>query len=108
MKALWCMTVAKRDFVEAVGHARTRATLRRKGRGLECQVMLVNSDGQLSVRSSQAAMDILAEGSWSSPVFTNGPALRRLAPKLKGPMVTLTYVAGRLFLDATSIPAREA
>jgi hypothetical protein len=108
MKALWRMTVAKRDLVEAVGHARTRATLRRKGSGFENEVMLINGDGQLSIRSSHAAMDIPAQGLWSSPVLTNGPALRRLAPKLSGPNVTLTYVAGRLFLDNTSIPAREA
>jgi len=108
MKADWRVTVAKRDLVAAVGHARTRATLRRKGAGFEPDLTLADSDGQLSVRSSYAAMDIPAEGSWASPIFANGAALRRLAPKLKGPDVTLTYVTGRLFLDGTSIPAREA
>jgi hypothetical protein len=108
MKADWRMTVAKRDLVEAVDHARTRVTLRRKGKGFEADVMLTNGGGKLSVRSSHAAMDIPAEGSWASPVLANGPSLRRLAPKLKGPEVTLTYVTGRLFLDSTSIPAKEA
>jgi hypothetical protein len=108
MKADWRMIVAKSDLVAAVGHARTRATLRRKGAGFEPDLTLASSDGQLSVRSSYAAMDITAEGSWASPIFANGAALRRLAPKLKGPDVTLTYVTGRLFLDGTSIPAREA
>lgn len=102
------MIVAKHDFVEAVGHARTRVMLRRKGRGYEADVLLTADADQLSVRSSHAAMDIPAEGTWTSPIFANGPALRRLAPKLKGPEVTLTYVAGRLFLDNTSIPGREA
>ena len=108
MKADWRMTVAKSDLVAAIGHARTRATLRRKGAGFEPDLTLADSDGQLSVRSSHAAMDIPAEGIWASPIFANGAALRRLAPKLKGPDVILTYVMGRLFLDGTSIPAREA
>lgn len=102
------MTVAKSDLVAAVGHARTRATLRRKGAGFEPDLTLADGDGQLSVRSSYASMDIPAEGNWTSPIFANGAALRRLAPKLKCPDVTLTYVTGRLFLDGTSIPAREA
>jgi hypothetical protein len=107
MKAGWRVTVTKRDLVEAIGHARTRATLRRKGTGFEADIMLTGGPGQLSVRSSHAAMDIPAEGTWASPIVANGPSLRRLAPKLKGPEVTLTYVTGRLFLNGTSIPARE-
>lgn len=108
MKAQWRVTVTKRDLVAAVGHARTRATLRRNGKGFEADVMLAKADGGLSIRSSYAAMDIPAEGAWGSPVMANGAALRRLAPKLGGPEVTITYVAGRLFLDSTSIPARES
>lgn len=108
MKAQWRVTVAKRDLVAAVGHARTRATLRRSGKGFEADVTLAKANGQLSIRSSYAAMDIPAEGAWGSPVMANGAALRRLAPKLQGPDIALTYVAGRLFLDTTSIPAREA
>jgi hypothetical protein len=37
----------------------------------------------------------------------HGLRLRRLAPKLQGPEITLTYVSGRLFLDNTNISARE-
>lgn len=108
MKAEWRISVDKKDFVQAVTCARGRATLRRVPGGSEREVMLVSGKGQLSVRSSHAAMDIPARGPWSSPVLANGPALRRLAPKLSGPEVTLTYVAGRLFLNTTSLPAREA
>jgi len=63
---------------------------------------------QAVIRVGPARMDRLLKGTWTSPIFANGPALRRLAPKLQGPDVTLTYVTGRLFLDGTSIPAREA
>lgn len=108
MKAEWRISVDKKDFVQAVTCARARATLRRGPGGSEREVMLVSRKGGLSVRSSHAAMDIPAHGRWSSPVLANGPALRRLAPKLSGPEVTLTYVAGRLFLNKTSLPAREA
>lgn len=107
MKSEWCITVAKRDLVKAVNCARSRAALRRKGRSFERDVMLANCHGVLSIRSSHAAMDISAEGVWCSPIIANGPTLRRLAPKLTGPTVTLAYMTGRLFLDSTSIPARE-
>lgn len=101
------MVVAKRDLVAAIGHARTKATLRRNGNRYEADVVLCGCHDQLSVRSSHAAMDIRAEGVWASPVATSGPTMRRLASKLKGPTVALTYIARRLFLDSTSIPARE-
>ena len=108
MKAEWQISVDKQDFVQAITCARTRATLRRVPGGPEREVMLTRGEGRLSIRSSHAAMDIPARGRWSSPILAYGPALRRLAPKLSGPEVTLTYVAGRLFLNTTSLPAREA
>jgi hypothetical protein len=49
------MTVAKRDFVEAIGVARRRATLRGAQRGLAKQVVLSAGPGGLSVRSSNSA-----------------------------------------------------
>jgi len=104
----WTMRLEKRDLVHAIGHARTRATLRRKGSGFEPDVMFVACPGGLSIRSSGAAMDIPAEGAWVSPITANGAALRRLTPKLAGPVITLSYEAGRLKLNATSVPAREA
>jgi hypothetical protein len=107
MEQVWEMSLDKRDLVEAIGHARTRATLRRKGGGFEADVTFVAWEEGLSIRSSFAAMDLPAEGRWCSPVMANGAALRRVAPKLAGPRIALRYEAGRLFLNATSIPARE-
>lgn len=104
----WEMVINKADLVDAMGHARTRATLRRKGGGLEPDVMFVACAEGLSIRSSAAAMDIPAKGAWSSPITANGAALRRLAPKLSGPVIELSYESGRLMLNKTSVPAREA
>ena len=103
----WEMTIAKADLVEAIGVARRRATLRRKGAGFEAEVMMVECPSGLSIRSSAAAMEVTGAGVWTSPIAANGPAMRRLAPKLGGPDVALRYADGRLFLNGTSIPARE-
>lgn len=108
MRAKWRVVVGKRDLVEAVRDARTRSTLRRKAGGFEPDLTLVQAAGHLSVRSSFVAIDIPATGVWTSPIMTHGAALRRLAPKLDGPDVTITYVGGRLFFDKTSISGREA
>lgn len=107
MEQVWKMSVAKKDLVAAIGHARTRATLRRKEAGFEPDVTFVAWEKGLSIRSSFAAMDIPAEGSWCSPIMANGAAIRKVAPKLAGPRVTLRYETGRLFLNATSISARD-
>lgn len=104
----WSMEIDKRDLIDAIGTARTRATLRRKETGLEADIMFVRCADGISIRSSASAMDIPAMGSWVSPISANGAALRRLAPKLAGPTVTLRYETGRLLLNGTSLPAREA
>lgn len=107
MKPVWNISLDKRDLVEAIGQTRTRATLRRKGAGFEPDVTFVACEDGLSIRSSFAAMDVPAEGQWCSPIMANGAAIRRVAPKLTGPQVSLRYETGRLFLNSTSIPARE-
>lgn len=104
----WSMEIDKRDLIDAIGMARTRATLRRKESGLEADIMFVKCADGISIRSSASAMDIPATGSWVSPISANGAALRRLAPKLAGPTVTLRYETGQLLLNGTSLPAREA
>ena len=108
MTAVWQMTVAKGDFVEAVGIARTKATLRGKGGiAVESEITLVASDEGLSVRSSYAAMDIDGVGSWPSPVMVHGATVRKLAPKLSGQTINLRYSDSQLFLNGTSLPARD-
>ena len=57
MTSGWKMTVAKSDLVEAIGVARTRATLRSKG-GIQVERDLT----LVAVRSSFSAMDIDGEG----------------------------------------------
>lgn len=104
---MWSVTLDKRDLVEAIGVARTRATLRRRGPAFEDDVTLVGCAEGLSVRSSFAAMDIPADGMWHSPIMANGAAIRRLADKLEGPRISLRFENGRLSLNTTEIPARE-
>lgn len=104
----WAMDIKKHDLIAAIKHARTRATLRRKGSGFEPDVLFMACDGGVSIRSSNASMDIPASGVWVSPVMANGAALRRLAPKLTGPHIEISYGGGRMILNGTSIPAREA
>jgi hypothetical protein len=108
MSQRWTMIVRKADLVAAIGNARTRATLRRKGAGFERMILLVASPIGLSVRSSAAAMDIPAEGEWRSPILVAGAAIRRVVPKLAGDKITLRYEQGRLFMNTTSFPASEA
>lgn len=103
----WLMTIDKRDLVDAIGIARSRATLRRKGAGLEPDVVFVACGEGLSIRSSDAAYDVPATGIWTPPISANGAALRRLAPKLEGPAVELAYEEGRMLFNGTSVPARE-
>ena len=108
MTASWNITVAKADFVEAIGVARTRATLRRKaGITTESDVTILSCPEGLSIRSSFSAMDIDGEGTWTSPIMAHGATLRQIAPKLTGPTITLRYEGGKLFLNQTSITARD-
>ena len=71
--SVWQITLAKADLIAAIGTARRRATLRRRGSGpgFEPWVILAAvSDalgGGLSIRSSDAAMDVPGEGRWPSP-----------------------------------------
>jgi hypothetical protein len=102
------MRIEKRDLIDAIGTARRRATLRRKGAGFEPDVMFVAGELGLSIRSSASSMDIPAAGVWLSPITANGAALRRLAPKLTGPTIDLSYEEGFLQLNGTKVSAREA
>src|SRR4051812_35257875 len=99
------MTVGKRDLVDAIGTARRRATLRGDGFNFEADVILSACDDGLSVRSSNSAMDIPGSGIWTSPIRVNGAGLRRLAPKLGGPNIALSYADGHLALNQTRVPA---
>jgi hypothetical protein len=103
----WNMKVAKRDLIEAIGVARRRATLRGDGFSFEADVILSAGEDGLSVRSSNSAMDIPGSGVWASPIRANGAAMRRLAPKLSGSEVALSYADGQLALNQTRVPAGE-
>jgi hypothetical protein len=104
----WHITVRKRDLVEAIGMARTRATLRRVGpKTFEPDVTLAACPLGLSIRSSHAGMELEGQETWPSPIAVRGAMLRRLAPKLEGPDVVLRYRNGLLFLNATGVGARE-
>jgi hypothetical protein len=103
----WNITISKRDLIDAIGTARRRATLKRKGFEFEKEIIFAATEGGLSVRSSNAAMDIPATGAWTSPIAANGAALRRLAPVLDGPEVRLSYCDGQLALNTTRVSARE-
>lgn len=87
MRLEWGMAIEKTDQVDAMGHAQTRATLRRNGGGFEPGLTFTACAEGLSIRSSAAAMAIPADLVF--PDYGDGPALRRLPPKLTGPQVTL-------------------
>lgn len=110
---VWQITIAKAELVAAIGTARRRATLRRRGSGPEFEPWVILAavpealGGGLSIRSSDAAMDVAGEGSWPSPIRVEGAALRRLAPKLAGPAVTFSYADGQLAVGTTVLTASE-
>lgn len=106
-KSTWNMTILKCDLVDAIGTARRRATLRRNGIALEREVVFAASIHGLSVRSSDAAMDIPGSGTWISPIATNGATVRRLSTALAGPEIRLSFCDGQLALNTTRISARE-
>lgn len=103
----WEAQVDKSELAEAIGFVRTRAGLKYKGSKLEPEVMIVAAPGGLSLRTSLLASDIQASGAWDSPIVVHGPSLRRLVPKLTGPEIVLRYERGKLYINSTSIPARE-
>ena len=103
----WKASVDKDDLLEAIGFVRTRAGLRVQGIKLEPDVVILSCAEGLSFRTAQLACDIPAGGTWPSPISANGAMLRRLAPKLPGPVVELEYSEGNLRLNSTHVPARE-
>lgn len=107
MKFVWKAVVDKADLLEAIGFVRTRAGLRVKGIKLEADVDIMASNDGLSFRTAHISYDCPAQREWPSPIRANGAVMRRLAPKLDGDQVTLTYQEGALILNTTSIPARE-
>ena len=104
---VWQSTLDKDDLLEAIGFVRTRSGLRIKGIKLEPDVLIIATSDGLSFRTAQLACDIPAHGAWPSPISANGAMLRRLAPKLSGPTIKLSYAANTLTLNTTQIPARE-
>ena len=57
------------------------------------------------IRTANISYDCPAEREWPSPIRANGAVMRRLAPKLEGHDITLTYEEGALILNTTRIPA---
>ena len=107
MSFVWRAVVERDDFLEAIGFVRTRAGLKVQGIKLEAAVDIMASDEGLSFRTANISYDCPAERGWPSPIRANGAVMRRLALKLEGPQVIVTYEEGELILNATRIPARE-
>ena len=107
MSFVWKAVVARYDFLEAIGFVRTRAGLRVQGIKLEADVDIMSSEDGLSFRTANISYDCPAEREWPSPIRANGAVMRRLAPKLEGDEITMTYEEGALILNSTRIPARE-
>ena len=104
---IWRAKLDKDDLLEAIGFVRTRAGLRIKGIKLEPDVVIMSCDEGLSFRTAQLACDIPADAQWPSPISANGAMLRKLAPKLSGPVIEMVYLSGKLTINTTQIPARE-
>ena len=107
MSFVWRAAIQKPDLLEAIGFVRTRAGLRVQGIKLEADVDIMSSEEGLSFRTANISYDCPAEREWPSPIRANGAVMRRLAPKLEGDEITLTYEEGALILNSTRIPARE-
>lgn len=107
MSFVWRAVIEKPDLLEAIGFVRTRAGLRVQGIKLEADVDIMASDDGLSFRTAHISYDCPAQREWPSPIRANGAVMRRLAPKLEGDEITLTYEEGALILNSTRIPARE-
>lgn len=107
MSFVWRAVIQKPDLLEAIGFVRTRAGLRVQGIKLEADVDIMSSGEGLSFRTANISYDCPAEREWPSPIRANGAVMRRLAPKLEGDEITLTYEEGALILNTTRIPARE-
>lgn len=103
----WSVSVDRADVIEALKLVRTRVTLKRKGNEWERDVVLAGSDGILSIRSSHAAYDLPARGTWSSPILTSGAAFLKLAPKLEGSIIQISFASGVLTIGTTQYTARE-
>jgi hypothetical protein len=52
-------------------------------------------------------MDIPAAGCWTSPIAVNGAWLKRLAPKLTGDTVDISYADGEIAFNQTRLTGRE-
>lgn len=80
-------------------------------RGIRAQreeTHLYQGEDGFVVEAPRARTRVLAAGIWSSPVTVNAGILARLAGKLSSKAdLTLMFVNGRLYLDRTSIPAKE-
>jgi hypothetical protein len=107
MAFVWRAVIKKPDLLEAIGFVRTRSGLRVKGIKLQADVDIMSSDERSSFRTANISYDCPAECAWPSPIRANGEVMRRLAPKLEGDEITLTYEDGALILNTTRIPARE-
>lgn len=104
---VWAMTLLGRDFAKAVNVVRTRGTLRGSGAQVGRSVTIAGTGSGASIRTSDVAVDIDSDGTWPSPVRTNGPMLRKLCLKLaKGP-IEITYRDRRLKIGPTIIDATE-
>jgi hypothetical protein len=104
---VWRMTVAHSDLVVAINAARYRPSRRRYTGALRTDIVIAACPAGLSIRSHNRGMDIPAQGTWTSPLAVNGAWLKRLAPKLIGPDIQLTYADGELALNQTRLSARE-
>lgn len=105
---IWQMTLRKTALVEATSDARKISTWRKRSSAARAFPLIIaaGEDG-LSFRSSDAALDVPAQGTWPSPIRVPGAVLHALAPRLEGPQVTMVYADGKLVIGRTVIDAAE-
>jgi len=90
----WSMQVEHRALVRAVGM-------------LSGRVVLTVCDAGLSLRSGSARVDVAGVGFWASPVVATASRLRRGLACAYGRSAQLEFAGGRLFVNASSMPAWE-
>ena len=89
----WTMQLERGEFLHAL-------------KGLQGLLVLSICDRGLSIRSAAARVEVTGDGFWASPLGVPAARLRRALACDYG-CAHLEFVAGKLSVNASSIPARE-
>ena len=105
--ALWQVSVLRADLITGINATRYRPSRKTTIGRVKTEVLIAPTESGLSVRTHNRGMDIPAAGCWTSPIAVNGAWLKRLAPKLTGDTVDISYADGEIAFNQTRLTGRE-